>query len=339
MNRPVPQSLYGASEAEAMAFREKTGGRVLAIAGNKAADACDDAVVAALLKLLRRNHNFVADNVAKELGADPAAEDEKIFQIARHLNAAVLRSIFLKDYMPYLTSGQHVPEVPPMPPMAEPSAPVKFGVNGSVELDLMFRGLAAMEPEDGPIAHNKGKGGMKTCEALIAAANRRCGLPTRCNIPQRHADAEIAAVERARAVGVCALNEFREQMGLQKWGSFEEMTREPELATALASMYATVDDVELYTGLLCEYNVQNTGVMLPHTTHACALPLNVVAADKFFQASRLADEAVYTEWGVEHVKSATLAGLILEHTSRSELNIVEGASVFEVGAFAKETPA
>ena len=67
------------------------------------------------------------------------------------------------------------------------------------------------------------------------------------------------------------------------------MTREPELATALASMYATVDDVELYTGLLCEYNVQNTGVMLPHTTHACALPLNVVAADKFFQASRLAD--------------------------------------------------
>ena len=56
MNRPVPQSLYGASEAEAMAFREKTGrARARDRGGIKPRTRADDAVVAALLKLLRRN--------------------------------------------------------------------------------------------------------------------------------------------------------------------------------------------------------------------------------------------------------------------------------------------
>ena len=35
----------------------------------------------------------------------------------------------------------------------------------------------------------------------------------------------MAAVERARAVGVCTLNEFRLQMGLHAWGDFSEMTQ------------------------------------------------------------------------------------------------------------------
>ena len=71
--------------------------------------------------------------------------------------------------------------------------------------------------------------------------------------------------------------------------------------------------------------------MLPHASHMCSLPLNMIAADKWFSDEALADEATYTKWGLEYAAGATLAGLLAEHTA---LKAAGGASVFTVGALA-----
>jgi hypothetical protein len=80
---------------------------------------------------------------------------------------------------------------------------------------------------------------------------------------------------------------------------------------------------------LCEYNVGNVGAMMPATAHSCSLPLNVVAADKWFQDDVLRDESVMGgAVGVKHAEEANLASLLEKHAGVK----VGGVSVFEIGA-------
>ena len=131
-----------------------------------------------------------------------------------------------------------------------------------------------------PPAAWRGRGTGDACSLALDEASRvRCGLVARCNLPGRLHAEEVAAVKRARASGVCTLNEFRAQLGLAAWDSFEEMTGgETSLCEKLTAVYGDVDNCELYTGLLCEYNVGNVGAMMRRRL-ACSLLLNVVAAD------------------------------------------------------------
>ena len=92
-------------------------------------------------------------------------------------------------------------------------------------------------------------------------------------------------------------------------------TQESELTEVLTELYGTVDNCELYTGLLCEYNLGNTGAMLPHTAHMCSLPLNIIAADKWFSKRSLLESNTYTKWGLEYSAKASLAALLREHTT------------------------
>lgn len=330
------QMLYGVSVEECAAVREGAAGRIKADAAARRG-ACGGAAAEALLTVFSRNHNHVAEHVAMRV-ATGGEDDEKVFQIARHVNILTLRSVFLKDYIPFLGSGAHMSEALTVPPMVKPSTPGQFGVNGCVELDLMLRGLAAMEPEAGlPGGGAPGGGGdgggddavVDVNGALAGASAAKSGWPTRRNIPARLAAAEIAAVERARAAGVCTLNEFRLQMGLHAWSDFKEMTGEPELAAALEELYGDVDNCELYTGLMCEYNVRNGGVMLPHAAHMCSLPLNIVAADKWFSDEVMRDAERHTNWGLEYAAGASLAGLLAQHT---QVRLVADKSVFNVGS-------
>jgi len=336
------QMLYGCSQEGCAMVREGEAGRIKADAA-AGKGTCGSAAAEALLTVFSRNHNHIAENVAMRM-ATGGEDDEAVFQISRHVNILTLRSVFLKDYIPFLGAGQHLPEALMIPPMAKPSVPGMFGVNGCIEFDLMLRGLAAMEPEAGLAETGD------VDAALTAASAAKCGWVTRCNIPARLAAAEVAAVECARAAGVCTLNEFRMQMGLGAWSNFDDMAKEPELAAVLQELYGDVDNCELYTGLLCEYNVGNGGAMLPHTAHMCSLPLNIIAADRWFSDDALADPELYTNWGTQYAAGASLAGLLATHTrvrvggatvdlmaggagGDVQVNIGYGArSVFNVGA-------
>jgi hypothetical protein len=65
-------------------------------------------------------------------------------------------------------------------------------VNGCVELELMLRGLAALEPDAGvpPVGQESVEG------ALSAASSATCGWITRCNLPARLGAAEAGAYTR-----------------------------------------------------------------------------------------------------------------------------------------------
>ena len=318
------QVLYGTNAGECDDVRGgEPRGKILPDAAAGRGHVGGGAATEALLTVFSRNHNDLAERIAAE---KKDADDDAVFQMARHANIACYRSVFLKDFVPYLAAGQHTPDVMPIADAARGNV---RGVNGCVEMDLLMRTFNAMEPPGGVV---EGDGTGDACAAALFEASRvRCGLVARCNLPGGLHAEEVAAVKRARASGVCTLNEFRAQLGLAAWESFEEMTGgETSLCDKLTEVYGDVDNCELYTGLLCEYNVGNVGAMMPATSHACSLLLNVVAADKWFQEDVLRDESVMGgAVGVGIAEKANLADLLMQHAG---VAVPEGGeSPFEIG--------
>ena len=265
------QSVYGASEDETnaaridessidVAFVMRRADLASRLAGDLGGSGSATAAQA-LLTLFAKNHNLLAARVAEKMKKDdeslaPESLADSVFQVARHANCAAFRAVVLKDYLPFMRSGQHLAHVP------EDSNEAPRGACVSVELDLLMRAVASAAPRETETdGDSHEEASSSVAEALARASARRCGLGARRSLPARMAPSEAAAVRRARAAGACTLNAFRAAHGLARWVDFDEMTAgEEALIQTLADLYGgNVDDVELYTGFMCERNVADTG--------------------------------------------------------------------------------
>jgi len=285
----------------------------------------------ALLTVFGLNHNEIARRVTEELGE--GSESDEVFQVAKHVNAICLRSVVLKDYLPFLISGQHKEVVDD----DDDDDDTKKG-NGAcvcIELDLVMRALAAMAPEETAVSENAETSQPDPVSALLAASSVRCGLASRRAVATRLFQSEAATVRRARTAGVCTLNEFRESFGLPKWQTFAEMTsREEPLSSTLQEMYKDdIENVELYTGLLCESNVNDPGVCATHTVKVflSIFLTDLLGGDLFFTKRRRENAEALTKTGVEIGKDASLALLLEKHLGV----VVRGVSGFDLGSLVK----
>ena len=347
------QSVYGASEDETnaartgesidVAFVMRRADLASRLAGDLGGSGSATAAQA-LLTLFAKNHNLLAARVAEKMKKDDeslAPSADSVFQVARHANCAAFRAVVLKDYLPFMRSGQHLAHVPEDPPGAETSAAeapssneAPRGACVSVELDLLMRAVASAAPRETSTPSTNAPE-TSVAEALASASARRCGLGARRSLPARMAPSEAAAVRRARAAGTCTLNAFRAAHGLARWADLDEMTAgEEALSRALADLYGgNVDDVELYTGFMCERNVADPGACLTATARETAgrMLRALVSGDAFFSDAFLSgDDMSAAAEAAEFGKDATLAGLLEEHAGVT----VAGASAFEVGALA-----
>jgi hypothetical protein len=352
------QSVYGSNDEATRRIRVGDGRRTYLIdvasvlknadiAGRLASDfgAATSANAAnALLAVFAENHNDIAGKIAESLGVGAPGEEtspDEIFQIARHCNCAAFRSVLLKDYLPFTRSGPRVET--PDESFQRPESRSSFGACVSLELDLLMRAVAATAPEESNApreASEDGEVAWKTnpADALVRASRSACGLGARRSLPARLAASEMNAVRRARVAGVCRLNEFREARGLPRWTDFHSLTAgEEELTRALSELYGdgpeAIDEVELYTGFLCERNVRDSGACLTDTAGRTVFQMmaDLIEGDAFFQKDRREDEASLTEIGVRLGKEATLSLLLEKHANVT----VRGVSAFERGALAK----
>ena len=144
------QSVYGASEDETnaartgehphdsgsidVAFVMRRADLASRLAGDLGGSGSATAAQA-LLALFAKNHNLLAARVAEKMKKDdeslaPSSADS-VFQVARHANCAAFRAVVLKDYLPFMRSGQHLEHVPEDPPGAETSAAEAPSSNGA----------------------------------------------------------------------------------------------------------------------------------------------------------------------------------------------------------------
>jgi hypothetical protein len=65
-------------------------------------------------------------------------------------------------------------------------------------------------------------------------------------------DLPALAIQRGRDHGLPSYNDTREAYGLPRATGFDAISRDPELQARLAAAYASVDDVDLWVGGVCE---------------------------------------------------------------------------------------
>lgn len=141
-------------------------------------------------------------------------------------------------------------------------------------------------------------------KALIDGCKNISGAFGGQNTPAVFRNIEINGIVYGRRMGICTLNEYRIQQKLKKYESFEELN--PDLAEKLAKLYQTIDDVELYPGLLCEQKkpaVDGNGLCPNYTTGSVILSdvVALVRGDRFH--SKDATYFNLTNWGMEESES------------------------------------
>ncbi|ELS05317.1 heme peroxidase family protein,putative calcium-binding protein [Xenococcus sp. PCC 7305] len=116
---------------------------------------------------------------------------------------------------------------------------------------------------------------------------------------------DLAAVNiaRGREVGLPTLNEARQALGLAPHHSFEQISSTPGVAERLASVYESVDDVDLWVGGISEDAV-NGGLL--------GATFNLIVSDQF-QRARDGDRFFYLN-DLDHLQILAPG---IEHTSLS----------------------
>lgn len=118
---------------------------------------------------------------------------------------------------------------------------------------------------------------------------------------------EIVGIEQARRWGVCTMNEFRVQMGLQPFTSFEKWAGEgnEEVAKAAEKLYGHIDNLELYAGLHAEDTMKlgpGSGLCAGFTITRAILSdaIALVRGDRFFTTDFT--PANLTSWGIDDLE-------------------------------------
>ncbi|KAF7972285.1 hypothetical protein HWV62_18532 [Athelia sp. TMB] len=220
--------LYGSSDKDVDSVRRKDGtGRLWDDVFADSRVLFMPPSVCALLVLLSRNHNFVAEKILNinergnfkdpaSLAADAtAAQDEEIFQRTRLVNCALFMKIILGDYVGAILGL------------------VRDGLSWRLDPLSTIRELGH---EFAP----RGEGNWS------AAAFQARGTPEVLRV------IEMLGIEQARSWGACTLNEFRQFMSLKPYANFKEWNPDPTVHNAAEALYGHIDNLELHVGMQAE---------------------------------------------------------------------------------------
>jgi len=220
-----------------------------------------------------RYHNAVADQLA---GDNPAWTDEQLYQTARKIVGASVQKITYDDWLPSMLGSASLDNYSGYDASVNAGISAEFSTaifrfghtmlnqnllrlnaDGSTfagghldlsasffdpdviteagSLDALIRGLTRQE------ANAMDTQVVEDVRSMLFGSPAAGGL-----------DLLALNIQRGRDHGLGRFNDLRAAFGLDEYASFTELTDNTELAAALASVYADVDDVDLWIGLMSE---------------------------------------------------------------------------------------
>ncbi len=118
-------------------------------------------------------------------------------------------------------------------------------------------------------------------------------------------------IQRGRDHGLSSYNATRQAMGLDPVNTFSQITSDGQLQVALANAYASVDDIDLWVGGLCEDALTAQGSQLGELFTAIV----VKQFDELRAADRFWYERYLTNKEKDLIKDVTLATVIRNNTN------------------------
>jgi len=231
--------------------------------------------------LFLREHNFQATQIAAQ---HPDWSDEQIFQRARRIIAAEIQSVTYNEYLPAMLGPHTVPAYAGYNPLVNPSISNAFAsvgfraghsmtspaspradvdgneyVDGNLQLrDATFNTSIVLDQGGvDPILRGLSMQIEQKIDAYVIDDLRNVlfGPPGAGGIDLASLD-----IQRGRDHGVADYNTMRADFGLPRVTSFAQISSDPRLQAALASVYANVDDIDAWVGAVAEDHLPGASV-------------------------------------------------------------------------------
>ena len=227
----------------------------------------------AIHTLFVREHNYRADSIR---AANPSLTDEQIYQLARAIVAAEVEIITYREFLPVVLG----------PNTISPYAGYQSGVNPGVETmfsaaayrfghTMLSPQLLRLDAMGNPIPQGNtllrdgffvpmrivNEGGIDPLLRGLSLQPAQELDPFLIDEvrnflfgPPGAGGFDLASlnIQRGRDHGLPRYNQARRDLGLTAKASFAEVSSSPTIQARLASVYASVEDIDLWLGGLCE---------------------------------------------------------------------------------------
>lgn len=235
--------------------------------------------VAMLNNLFLREHNRLAAEIER---ANPAWDDDRVFETARNTVIVVFLKIVVEEYINHITPSVRFR----VDPSVAWNAPWNKAPWVTTEFSLLYRWHSLIPDEirwgirtlpvqmtlmNNPLLIERGLVG-----AFTDMSEQRAGRLGAFNTPDALLDREVFAINQGRLVELAPYVDYRKYVGLSRVTRFEQITSDPDAVAVLRAAYEDPGDVEFYVGLCAEDTVKNSP--LP------PLILRMVGLDAFSQA-------------------------------------------------------
>ncbi len=292
----------------------------------------------AMQTLFVREHNRIATETAVK---NPSWSDEQIYQHARRIVGGIVQSITYQEYLPALI-GSAAPDVygASYNPTVDASisnefASAAFRLGHTEVSPQMLRLQSDGTPAPGgPIALKDAffvpsffSSGSEVDYLLQGlAAQRQQRTDSNMIDDLRHSmfgapgaggmDLLAMNIQRGRDHALPSYNDMRAAMpGMDPVASFAEITSDPVVQNKLASLYSSIDDVDLWVGAVLEDTTPDSGLgeLLNEMVHHEFTEL--MLGDRFFF---MWDDA-FTQAERDEIMGTRLSTVILRNTSVTNL--------------------
>lgn len=332
--------VYGSDAATAERLRTFVGGRMaisedgllpmdesgMVIAGDVRAS--ENVGLTAIQTLFVREHNRLADEIS---GSDPEATDEEIYQRARLVVTGLIQSITYNEFLPALL-GEHAMEpyrgydASVNPGIANEFSTAAFRLGHSVLRDEVgFMSNDGRESQDemelkdaffhASMLEETGIDSLLKYDASVWAQEVDLGVVDSLRNflfgPPGAGGLDLVAmnIQRGRDHGLSDYNSTREAYGLNRVESFDQITSDVSLQQKLTSLYGSVDNIDLWVGLMAEDHQDDASV---------GELTSKIIADQF-RRTRDGDRFFYrnvlNDLEIESLERSTLADVIERNTS------------------------
>ena len=246
----------------------------------------------AMHTLFVREHNFWCDTLALW---QPWLTGDEIYEQARAIVGAEMQAIAYNEFLPLLLGEDAIPAYTGYDPGVDPSIANVFSTaayrvgHTMLSAEILRLSAADVEAPGGHIALRNGFFRPDHIESfgidplLRGLASQRSQTIDRFVVdevrnflfgPPGSGGFDLVSLnmQRGRDHGLPDYNTIRESFGLGRVDAFTQINPDPDVYTALGSVYASVDEIDPWIGMLCEPLAE--GAMVGETMRA-------VLADQF----------------------------------------------------------
>ena len=257
------------------------------IAGDTRAN--ENAALISMQTLWVREHNRVAEIIEAthtDLPLDPIDRNEEIYQRARKIVGAEIQKITYDEFLPAL--GVMLDPYAGYDSTVNPNISTEFSTAGFRLEDTLISSTLQRLNEDGTSTEDgvlpffdslfrpdtiTEEGGIEPLLRGLASQvqqetdgkiindlrNLLFGPPS--NGPVANGtDWASLNIQRGRDHGLSSYNDAREALGLPRKNNFSDISSDPQVVAVLQSVYESVDDIDLWVGMLSEDRLQNASL-------------------------------------------------------------------------------